>query len=608
MALGSPLLPPYKSSAQVPRLQQTLGQLKLLGGGGATKRFLLLLLTAILSTLVVCSFLIQQSQSSIQRYCSSSLSAKPPIRGPDQTPPTHLHPLPLSATLEERLKAFRNAPGVGWEPADFVNWNLETCSNVVENHNNDLLAKSSLVWSVLNSSAVIQHRERMARFLEEKQKEGAFDSVHISEGGRGFVGKGRGIVFTAGNADTLSRVVITLKLIRQHFKSNLPAAIFHFPSERPDPNSPLVSELRDLNAKLVEATGRDRDPTREKNYQLKAQSIVESEWAEVIYFDSDNLPAANPELLFDAPNYKRLGVFFAPDYWKTSASNPIWHIIGVQCRDEWEQEAGQIVIDKRRHLDAMLLSLYMLTDWQYWFYFSDGDKDVFRFAMLALRKRWALPGRYVGGGGLPRGTMSGDFCAHTMQQYDHAGRPMFIHYNLLKQIPSGVFLGFTWGRTKQLSAFPSLSHNSVQWNASVTSGSDVARVPYPDDVVRGADDVEADMLANADDDGWTIYPGSDEVRRRAALERGIRPFFHGGGNTAFCIDMKWVDPAPASAPRPKKSAKIGDKEILVSEANQLGIDWGKSPLEIALWADDDRLREFELVVYNLGFQPSGRGF
>lgn len=388
-------------------------------------------------------------------------------------------------------------------------------------------------------------------------------------------------------------MVVTLRLIRRHFHSDLPAAIFHFPSERPDPNSPLVSELKELNAKLVEATGRDRDPTRQKNYQLKAQSIVESEWAEVIYFDSDNLPATNPEIMFDAPNYKRLGVYFAPDYWKTSASNPIWHIIGVQCRDEWEQEAGQIVIDKRRHLDAMLLSLYMLTDWQYWFYFSDGDKDVFRyvhanpislhyqmfahrFAMLALRKRWALPGRYVGGGGLPRGTMSGDFCAHTMQQYDHAGRPMFIHYNLLKQIPSGVFLGFTWGRTKQIAAFP--SDTPLQWDNTELGK---LHAPYPDPVVREADDVDADMLANADDNGWTIYPGSDAVRRRAALERGIRPFFHGGGNSAFCIDMNWVDPAPASAPRPKRIVKIGDEEKLVSEPNRLGIDWDNSPLEVS---------------------------
>jgi alpha 1,2-mannosyltransferase len=40
----------------------------------------------------------------------------------------------------------------------------------------------------------------MARFLEQKVEAGAFDLTPIKEGGRGLVGKGRGIVFTAGNA------------------------------------------------------------------------------------------------------------------------------------------------------------------------------------------------------------------------------------------------------------------------------------------------------------------------------------------------------------------------------------------------------------------------
>jgi alpha 1,2-mannosyltransferase len=71
---------------------------------------------------------------------------------------------------------------------------------VVPNHNKDLLAKSSLIWAGLNSTAIIQHRERMARFLEEQKAAGAFTSRHASQGGRGLVGKGRGIVFTAGNA------------------------------------------------------------------------------------------------------------------------------------------------------------------------------------------------------------------------------------------------------------------------------------------------------------------------------------------------------------------------------------------------------------------------
>jgi len=319
----------------------------------------------------------------------------------------------------------------------------------------------------------------------------------------------------------------------------------------------------------------------------------------------------DPNILFSAPNYQRLGVYFTPDYWKTSASNPIWQIIGVQCRDEWEQEAGQILIDKRRHLDAMLLSLYMLTDWKFWFYFSDGDKDVFRFAMLALRKRWALPGRYVGAGGLPRGTGSGDFCGHTMQQYDHTGRPAFVHYNLLKQIPSGVYRHFSWGRTKQVIGFPKPQLRPavvVEENTLDLVPQRLRDAPYPDPALRGADDVEADMLANADDDGWAIYPGSEEVRRRAALERGVRPYFHGGVISALCIDLKWEDPTPKDNPRPKQLVKLGDQEKLISAPNQLGLDWETPPLEVVQWGDDDRLRGFEDKVYDLGFQPNGKGF
>lgn len=39
-----------------------------------------------------------------------------------------------------------------------------------------------------------------------------------------------------------------------------------------------------------------------------------------------------------------------------------------------------------------------------------------RFAFLSLRKRWALPGRYLGAGGLPGRTASGEHCGLTMQQ------------------------------------------------------------------------------------------------------------------------------------------------------------------------------------------------
>lgn len=67
----------------------------------------------------------------------------------------------------------------------------------------------------MNSSTILSHREKMAHYLEQKKDAGAFDDpVHILHGGKGLVGEGRGLVFTAGNADTLRRVVWTLMLIR----------------------------------------------------------------------------------------------------------------------------------------------------------------------------------------------------------------------------------------------------------------------------------------------------------------------------------------------------------------------------------------------------------
>lgn len=42
--------------------------------------------------------------------------------------------------------------------------------------------------------------------------------------------------------------------------------------------------------------------------------------------------------------------------------------------------------------------------------------------------------------------------------------------------------------------------------------------------------------------------------------------------------------------------------------NALGIDWGISPLEVAQWSEDDRLKDLEDWVYDDGFIPSASGF
>jgi hypothetical protein len=202
-----------------------------------------------------------------------------------------------------------------------------------------------------------------------------------------------------------------------------------FPEELPPDDDEIYRKLAEVGAELTAAKGQKKDKGKNKSYHLKAIAMIENPFAEVLYLDSDSIPTRDPEYMFEAPNYKRLGIFATPDYWKTSAGNPIWSIMGVKCRGEWEMETGQMFVDKRLHLDVLWLVRYLLEhhddegDWPGYFKYSDGDKDLFRWAMLMLRKRWGVPGRWVAAGALPSNTPSG-FCSHTMMQHDAWGEPL----------------------------------------------------------------------------------------------------------------------------------------------------------------------------------------
>ncbi|KAI8445597.1 mannosyltransferase putative-domain-containing protein [Phakopsora pachyrhizi] len=492
------------------------------------------------------------SSSNTANQLTNSISGSNSLNWESPTRPL----LGKGITLHDRLKSWRNAPLP--EPASWVQFNLQTCRDEIirKNSNSDLLKRAHLMWAKLNSTHIRDKREELIGYLEEADRRGAFSPKNW--------GVGRGIVFTAGNVDTFSRVLLTVRMLREHLKCNLPVEIFSFPGEEAD--SKTKESLEALNAKLRIIGWAQKDPNRNKNFHIKASALVTCSFREPLYLDSDNLPAVMEpgtiESLWETKGYKKLGALFWPDYWKTHSDSPIWLLIGTQCRDEWEQEAGQLLIDKSQHLDALLLSEAMLKDWKYWFQLSDGDKDIFRFAMLALRKRWALPGRYLGAAGLSWNTLTG-YCGHTMLQHDPEGRPLFIHMNLLKLIGSGISQGSTFKRTRTV---------DVQL-LSNESASDYG--------------VEADMLANADETGKAIIEAPGPVRRRAAFERGLKAFFHGGNISPLCVDIEWQNPG------------LEPIDGLVESEN---------PLKIVQWDDDPRLKAFEDRYYNMGGQTSAVGF
>ncbi|BGO95592.1 hypothetical protein NBRC10512_006759 [Rhodotorula toruloides] len=593
------------------------------------------------------------SLPSTLRALSSPSSSSPP------KPPANLsalfdrasQPLPLHASTLERLDEWEHgAPGWETEPADWVTRNLLSCPphRIRPNQNGQLLDKALFLYASMNTSRVLKLRGEMVRYLREREGEGAM-------GGSRW-GEGKGLVFTAGNADTFSRVLTTLKLLNStYLASPMPAEIFSFPGEEPDEET--RAELERLGARLRVVREAWRGEGRRKNYHIKATAIIRSSFREVLYLDSDNIPAASllplevyeshggngthgeeareTAGLWEAKAYKRLGAMFWPDYWRTHPINPIWAVIGVPCRDEWEMEAGTILIDKSRHLDALLLAEWMMSSerFEYWFNepeahgsvgASQGDKDIFRFAFLALRKRWGVPGRYVSVGALPRDTVSG-FCGHSMLQNDHLGKPLFVHANLLKQISSGVGKGFAWGRHRQLRTPP--SSLSLQGLPLTPSHKLELEDPLTDD------DIDCDMIADVGYDGFPArgrervegHPQEVRIRRRAVWEKGIRAGFKGGGMFALCIDIRFDDPrsddetwsaklsVASSSPNPSRlplealAANVDVSYTAAPDGFELKF-WQDEVLEVVHWADVLRLKGFEEAFFEVGGKVNGEGF
>ena len=356
--------------------------------------------------------------------------------------------LPITATLKSRIAEWRASPVAN--QTVWLDFNSQTCNTSPADHR----ARERETWAAIDPTRVVELREQLIASLERALARG---NLTVPKTQRGT----RGIVFTAGNADTFSRVATSLKLLR-HYGSTLPAEVFHFPSDEEPVDARDVAQLEALGATVREVVGvkKEADTDRSKSFHIKGAAMVQSSYDEILMLDSDSLPAADVEPLFDAPGYAQAGVMLWPDFWREDGANAVWAILGVQCRDEWTTEAGQILINKSKHLDALWLVQTMLEDWKFWFDISDGDKDLFRYALLMLRKRWAVPGRHVASA-----SWSSDdeirqqkgFCGHSMIQHDHEGQPLFVHANLLKRI-LGQFHpdGGTWARTHQLAlpAFP----------------------------------------------------------------------------------------------------------------------------------------------------------
>ncbi|BEI95014.1 uncharacterized protein CcaverHIS019_0705950 [Cutaneotrichosporon cavernicola] len=300
-----------------------------------------------------------------------------PFYGGGSTRPIDISSDPLpNATLSERLDAWERAPAPA--SAEYARWNAEQCDTNIHNQQNwYLLNTYGGEWATHDMSTVIRIRTELINYM--RTVDGGYEMNSATNL------HGHGIVMLAGDGASLMRVYWSVSMIRS-YRCNLPIYVYHFEDEKPALDNPLRLKLEALNVILVTVEGSQKAKTG-KNYHLKAHAIIRAPFQHVLYLDSDSIPVRDPKYMFTAPNYLRLGVYFTPDYFKTSATNPLWAVAGIKCRNEWEVESGQFFIDKARHMDVLLLSRYMLSRHEQYFKYSDGDKDIFRWALLMLHRR-----------------------------------------------------------------------------------------------------------------------------------------------------------------------------------------------------------------------------
>jgi hypothetical protein len=120
---------------------------------------------------------------------------------------------------------------------------------------------------------------------------------------------------------------------------------------------------------------------------LKASSILFSKLNEIIFLDADSLVIADPTIFFNSTGYLETGTLFWKGFSKLQYDNPIYQVMGLNCVDEIEQDARQLVVNKSVFgiSKALALSIFIQENAKVYHKLLQNLDDSFRIAWRALR-------------------------------------------------------------------------------------------------------------------------------------------------------------------------------------------------------------------------------
>ena len=188
---------------------------------------------------------------------------------------------------------------------------------------------------------------------------------------------GRGIVIAAGGARIFVNVYILLHLLRRTLKCTAPIEVWHYGEGELSPR--MRALLAELGVATIDAAplAAQAGVTIRDGWQLKPFVLAACRFAEVLLLDADQVPVVDPFVAFDWPRYREAGAVFWPDILDLKAENPIWAALDLPAEQSISLESGQVLIDKRRHMPAVLTTLALNEAAETTYRYVYGDKDTF---------------------------------------------------------------------------------------------------------------------------------------------------------------------------------------------------------------------------------------
>ncbi|KAF4028819.1 putative Mannosyltransferase [Phytophthora infestans] len=229
----------------------------------------------------------------------------------------------------------------------------------------------------------------------------------------------------------------TIKTLREVLGCRLPIEIWYRRAEMnadPDAMKPLSALAADNHTSIM--SFHEITDWHASGFRAKVFAIYNSYFERILFLDADNVPSRDPTFLFSSPEFVENGAVFWPDFWHPGrtifnihSQSLLWELIDMPFINMFEQESGQILVDRRRHAEALeLVKFYTFHRPSHFDYMKlvHGDKDLFRLAWLKLNASFhmieappALAGK----------TINDSFCGLTMVQHDAQGEVLFLHRN-----------------------------------------------------------------------------------------------------------------------------------------------------------------------------------